>query len=109
MTDPCGKASGTVVKDTTPSCRGVHHETSHQVVAESGMVDHLDEEVVRNGVKHLRKVHRYGYGSARRFALVEARNYPSRDGEQGQGGGMHRFEAMLGGSECPAPLRWTGG
>ena len=58
---------------------------------ESGAVDHLDEEVVRNSVEHLRDVHRYGYGSARGLALVEARNHPSRNRKQGQVSGMPRL------------------
>ena len=62
----------------------------------SGVVDHLDEEVVRDSVERLRDVHRYGYSSARGLVLIEARDHPSTDGEQGQGGGMPLFEAVLG-------------
>ena len=61
------------------------------------MVDQLDEEAVGECVERLRDVHRDGYGSARGLALIEARDHPSRDGEQGRGGGMPRFEATLGG------------
>ena len=67
-------------------------------MTESGEVDHLDEEAVRDCVEHLRDVHRYGYGSARGLALVEARDHRSRDGKQCRGGGVPRFEAMLGGA-----------
>ena len=74
----------------------VHHKPSDQVVAESGVVDHVDEEAVRDCVDTL-NLHCYGYGSARGLALIEARDHPSRDGEQGRGGGMPLFEAMLGG------------
>ena len=74
------------------------HEPSIQVVTESGAVDHLDEEAVRDGVECLQDVHCYGYGSARVLSLVEARDHPSRDGELGRGGGMPRFEAVLGGA-----------
>ena len=59
------------------------------------MVDHLDEEAVGDGVEHFRDVHRDGYGSAWGLALIEARDHPSRDGEQGRCGGMPWFEAML--------------
>ena len=90
---PGGKASGAVGKGTALSCRG---GPSVQVVAESGVVDHLDEEAVRDGVERLRDVHHYGYRSARGLALVEARDHTSRDREQGRGGGMPRFEAVLG-------------
>ena len=48
----------------------------------------------------LRGVHRYGYGSARRLALVEVRDYPTRDEEHGGGGGMRRFESVLGGASA---------
>ena len=40
----------------------VRYKPSNQVVAESGAVDHLDEEAVRDCVEHLRDVHHYGYG-----------------------------------------------
>ena len=46
-------------------------------------MDHLDEEVVRDVVERLQDVHLYGYGYARGLALIEARDHPSRDGEQG--------------------------
>ena len=69
-------------------------------MAESGAADHLDEEGLGDGVERLRDVHRYGCGSARGFALIEARDHPSRDWEQGRGGGMPRFEAMLGGASA---------
>ena len=38
--------------------------------------------------------------SARGLALVEVRDHPSRDGEQGRGSGMPRFEAVLGGASA---------
>ena len=69
-------------------------------MAESGAVEHLDEEALRDGVERLRDVHRYGYGSARGLPLVEARDHPSRDREQGRGGGMPLFEAVLGGASA---------
>ena len=56
-------------------------------------MDHLDEEAVGDGVERLRDVHSYGYGSARGLALIEARDHPSSDGEQGRCCGMPRFEA----------------
>ena len=61
-------------------------------------MDHLDEEASRNIVDSLRDVHRYGYDSAGGLALVEARDHPSKNGEQAQGGGVPRFEAVLGGA-----------
>ena len=87
----------------------VGHKPSNQIVSESGAVDHLDEEVVRDRVKHLRDVHRYGYCSARGLALVETRDHPSRNGEQGQGGRLPWFEAVIGGGEYPVPPQWMGG
>ena len=78
----------------------VRHKPSGQFVAESEAVDHLDEETVRDGVERLRDVHCYGYGSARGFVLVEARDHPSRDGEQGRVGGMPRLEAVLRGASA---------
>ena len=84
-----------------PSCTAeVRHKPPDQVVAESGAVDHLDEEAVGDGVERLRDFHRYGYGSARGLALVEARYHPSRDGEQVRGGGVPQFEAVLGGASA---------
>ena len=59
----------------------VHHEPSNQVMAESGEMDHLNEEAVRDCVEWLRDIHRYGYGSARWLTLVKARDHPSRDRE----------------------------
>ena len=47
----------------------VCHKPSDQVVAESGAVDHLDEEEVRDDVERLRDVHLYGYDSARWLAF----------------------------------------
>ena len=60
----------------------VRHEPSGQVVAESGAMDDLNEEAVRDCIECLRDVHRYCYGSAMGLALVEARDHTSRDGEQ---------------------------
>ena len=65
-------------------------------MAESGAVDHLDEEAAGDGVERIRDVHRYSYGSARGLAFVKARDHTSRDREQGRGGGVPRFEAVLG-------------
>ena len=76
----------------------VRHKPSDQVVAESGAVDHLDEVAVRDGVERIRDVHRYG--SARGLVLIEARDHPSRNEEQSRGGGMPRFEAVLGGASA---------
>ena len=104
---PGGKASGAAVRSTTPSCCG--GKPSDQVVAELGVMDRVDEEAVGEGVERLRELHRYGYGSAWGLALIEAKDYPIRDGEQGRGGGMPRFEAVLGGASGQAPPRWTGG
>ena len=76
MTDPCGlppapggMASGDVGRSSRPSCRG--------------------------GIKGLRDVRRYVYCSARRLALVETRDHPSRNGEQNRGGGVFRSEIVL--------------
>ena len=55
---------------------------------------------MRDGVEHLQDVHRYDYGSARGLVLIEARDHHSRDGEQGRGGGMPRFEAVMGGASA---------
>ena len=71
----------------------VRHEPFNQVVTESGAVDHL-------GVEGLRDDYRYGYGSARGLTLVNARDHPSRDREQGRGVGVPRFEAVLGGASA---------
>ena len=78
----------------------VRHEPSNQVVAESGAVDHLDEEGVRDCVECFRDVHHYGYGSARGLTFVKAWDHPSRDRELGRGGGMPRFEAVLWGASA---------
>ena len=72
----------------------VLHKPPHHFLSESGAVDLLDEDAVRNGVERLWDVYLYGYGSARWLALVEARDHPSRNEEQGRGGGVPRFEAV---------------
>ena len=64
---------------------------------------------MRDRIKHLRDVHHYGDCFTRVLTLVETRDLPSRNGEQGQGGGVPRFEAVLGGGEYPVPPQWTGG
>ena len=69
-------------------------------MAESGAVDHLDQEAVGDGVERLRDVYWYGYGFARGLSSIEARVHPTRYGEQGRGGGMPRFEAVLGGASA---------
>ena len=81
---------------------GMPRPTSHltRLWQESRGVDHLDEEVVGDVVDCLRDVHSYSYGSARGLALIEARDHPSRDGEQGRDGRMPRFEAVLGGASA---------
>ena len=53
-----------------------------------------------DSVERLREVHSDGYGSARGLALIEARDHPSRVGEQSRGGGMPQFETMLGGTSA---------
>ena len=78
----------------------VRHKPTDKVVAESGVEDHIDEEAVGDSVEYLRDVHRYGYGSTRGIVFIEAKDYPNRDGEQGWGGGMPRFEAMLWGASA---------
>ena len=64
----------------------VCHKPPYQIVSESGAVDHLDEEAVRELVQCFRDVHGYGYCSARGLTLVENRDHPSRNGELGRGG-----------------------
>ena len=76
----------------------LRHKPSDQIVEESRAVDHLDDEAVGDDVKRLREVFRYFFGSARGLALIEARNHPCRDWEQGRGSGMPQFVAMLGGA-----------
>ena len=108
MMDPCGNPVCTwregewccLVRARCLPATEVRHEPSNQVVAVSGAMDHLDEEAVEDCVEHLQDVHRYGYGSVRGLTLVKARDHPSRDGEQGRGGGVSRFEAMLGGASA---------
>ena len=65
-------------------------------MTQSGAVDHLNNEVVRDYVERLRDVHSYGCFSARGLTMVKARNHPSRNGEQGRGSGVPRFEEVLG-------------
>ena len=77
----------------------VRHKPSCHVVSESEAVDHLDEEVVRNGVERLRDVH--CYGSARGLALVEARDHPSRT--RWTGGGPALVSSLPG-----RAVRWGG-
>ena len=81
-----GKPSGAADRDLPAT--GVCHEPPHQIEPKSGVVDNLDEEAVRNCVERLRDVHRYGYSYARGLTLIEARDYPSRNGAQGRGGGV---------------------
>ena len=92
------KASGAAGRGTRHSCRGGCHKPSNQVVPESEAVDLFDEDAVRNNVERLRDAHRYGDCSARGLSLVEARDHPKRNGEQGGGGGVPRFEAVVGGA-----------
>ena len=103
MTDPrphlMGRRVVLLVKARRLPAAEVHHEPSDQIVTESGAVDHFDEEAVGDGVKCLRDVH--SYGSAWGLALIEARDHhPSRDGEQGRGGGVPLFETVLGGASA---------
>ena len=65
------------------------------VVLELGEEDHLDEEAVRNRVKCLRDVHHGDDCSAGRLSLVVACKHPNRDREQGQGGEVSQFKALL--------------
>ena len=76
----------------------VCHKPPNQIGLELGAVDHLDKEAVRDRVERLRDVHRYCYWSARGLTLVEARDHPSRNREQGRSGGLPLFEAVLGGA-----------
>ena len=76
----------------------VYHNPSNQIVSESWGVDHLDEEAVRDRIKRLRDVYRYGYCSDKRLTLVETRDPPSRNGEQDRRGGVPLFEAVLRGT-----------
>ena len=46
-------------------------QPSDQIVAESGAVDHLDEEAAGDGLERLQDVHHYGYGSARQVVCVD--------------------------------------
>ena len=74
----------------------VCQKPTSQIVTQSEAVDHLDKETVRDCVELFRDVHRYGYCSAKGVTLVEARNHPSRNTEQGRGGGVPLFDAVLG-------------
>ena len=98
---PGGKARCAADGGRGPPAAEVCHEPPHQIVSESGAVDHLDDEAVRYCVECLRDVHRYGYCSARGLTLVEARDHPNRNGEHGRGGGVPRFDGVLGGKEDP--------
>ena len=48
----------------------VCHKPSHQIVSESGAVDHLNKKAVWNRVKRLRDVHPYDDCFARGLTLV---------------------------------------
>ena len=78
----------------------VCHQPYNQIVSELGAVDHLSREVVWHRVKNIRHVDLYGYCSATGFALVEKRDHPSRNWEQGRGAGVPLFEAVLGGASA---------
>ena len=93
---PGGKVSGGADRGTRPFCRGGMPKATSQIVTQSEAVDHLDKETVRDCVELFRDVHRYGYCSAKGVTLVEARNHPSRNTEQGRGGGVPLFDAVLG-------------
>ena len=85
MWDPCPHLEGRRVLLLVNACllaSKVHHEPSNQVVAESGAMDHLNEEAVRDSIERLQDVH--CFGSGRGLALVEATNHPSRDGDLAQ-------------------------
>ena len=62
--DPGGKASGVPILARGFPAAEVCHKPPHQIVAESGAVDHLDKEALRDIVERLRDVHRYGDCSA---------------------------------------------
>ena len=86
------KASGTVGIGTRPSFHGGKPPTSHLTkLSESGAVDHLDGEVVRDLIESLRDVHRYSYCSARGLKLVESRDHPSRS----VGAGLRQWNASV--------------
>ena len=64
---PGGKASSAASRGSTHEIflpRGMSQLPSNQIVPESGAVDHLDRESVRDRVERTRDVHRYGYCSA---------------------------------------------
>ena len=75
----------------------VCHKPPHQIVTESGAVDHLDKEEVRDRLERIRDIHRYGYCSARKLTLDEARKHPSRNGSQ--------VLSLAGRSVYPVPSR----
>ena len=52
------------------------HKPSKQIVSESRVVDHLNEEAVRNHVKRPQDVHCYCYCSARGLTLVKTKRPP---------------------------------
>ena len=90
---PGGKASGAADGCTRLSCLGGMPKATSPNCDESGAVDHLDKEAVRDCVKRLRDVHCYDYCPARGLMLVEASKW-----EQGWGGRVPRFEAVMGGA-----------
>ena len=112
MADPCGTVARTCCGGEW-SCWWRHEaflprryatQPLQQIVSGPEAVDHLDEEAVRDRIEHLRDVHRYVYCSARGLTLVEA----SRNGEQGQGCGVPRFEAVLGVVRIPSASTMDG-
>ena len=67
------KASGAAANGTRSSAMEVCHKLTKKIVSESGVVNHLDEEVVtlvRDHIKYLQDVHRYGYCFASGLKLV---------------------------------------
>ena len=84
-----------LVKAWRLSAAEVRHEPTDQVVAESGAVDLFDEEAVSNAYEMSTAM---AMVLLRGLRLLKPETNPSRDGEQGRGGGMPRFEAVLGGS-----------
>ena len=97
---PGGKASSTADKGTRPSWREGSYATSHLTklcCSRKRWIISMRRRW-KNSVERLRDVHLYRYGSARGLSLVEAKDHHSNNWEQGRGGGVPRFEAVLGGA-----------
>ena len=92
---PDRKASSAAGKLRDIPAAEVCNKPSNQIVSESGAVDYLNKEIVKNSVERLWDVQRNGDCSASGLTLVENWDHPSRNGEQGRGGGVPRVEAVL--------------